>query len=147
MCWAAVGLIGSVISGIGAARNAQQEEANLRSQQAVQKRQAGIQQTTGAYRATRQQEQNERVLGSQRAAYAASGVALSGSPLDTIEDSATEGALDVAAIRWNSGMEADTQRTNARVSGQNADNAGSSVGMAFLTPVLGGVAKFGQSFG
>jgi hypothetical protein len=147
MCWAAVGLIGSVISGVGAAREQQQAAANYRSQEAAQRRQAGINQTTGAYRAQRKQEEVQRTLGQNRAAYAASGLALSGSPLDVIEDNATEGALDVAAIRWNAGMEADTQRTNARVSGQNADNADSSVGMAFLTPVIGGIAKYGSSFG
>jgi hypothetical protein len=143
---AAIGLIGAAVQGVGAMRAQQQEAANYKSQQATQTRQAAVNQTTGAYRAQRKQEEVERVLGQQRAGYASSGVALSGSALDTIEDSATEGALDVAAIRWNAGAESDTQRTNARVSGMSAKNAESAAPIAFLTPVLGGVAKYGSEF-
>lgn len=147
MCMAAIGLIGAVVQGIGAKREADQQAANLRSQQEAQKRQAAIQQTTGAYQADRKREEVERVLGSQRAAYAGSGVALSGTPETVIAESAQEGALDVAAIRWNSGMEADTQRHNSKISGMSAKNAERSGNIAFLSPVIGGVAKFGSSFG
>lgn len=147
MCMAAVSLIGAVVQGIGAKAGVDQEAANLRSQQEAQKRQAGIQQTTGAYRAARKQEEVQRVLGQNRAAYSGSGVALSGSAADVIADSATEGELDVQAIRWNSGMEADTQRHNAKVSGASAKAVQSTAGLAFLTPVIGGVAKYASTFG
>lgn len=141
------GMIGSVVQGFGAKAASDQEAANLQAQSDAQKRQAALTQTTGAYKAQRKQEEVQRVLGQNRAAFSASGVALSGSPELVIEDSATEGALDVAAIRWNSGMEADTQRTNSRVSAASSAATKAAGPIAFLTPVLGGVAKFGSSFG
>lgn len=138
---------GSVVQGVGAKRQMDQEAANQQSQAAAQRRQAGLTQTTGAYRAQRKQEEVDRVLGQNRAAYAASGVALSGSPETVIADSAAEGALDVAAIRWNSGGEADSLRTSARTSDQNAKNARGAGTLAFLAPVIGGVAQLSSSFG
>lgn len=147
MCMAAVGLFGSVLSGIGAKAQSNQEAANLRAQGDAQRRQAAIIQTTGAYKAQRKQEEVDRVLGQQRAAYAGSGVALSGTPQDVIDDSATEGALDVAAIRWNSNMEATSQRHNADVSYASAKATKKAGNLAFITPIIGGVAKYGSSFG
>lgn len=147
MCMSALSLIGSVVQGIGAKREADQQAANYKSQQLAQERQAAIQQTTGAYQAKRKQEEVDRALAAQRAAYSGSGVALSGTTEDVIADSATEGAMDVAAIRWNAGMEADTQRHNAKVSEMNAKNAKKSGTLALLTPIINGVAKFGSSFG
>lgn len=146
MCWAAIGLIGSVVAGVGAKREADQQAANYSAQAEAQRRQAGIITTTGAYQAQRKQEEVDRAVGAQRAAYGGSGVALSGSALDVIDESATEGAMDVAAIRWNSGMEATTQRANAAVSDANARAAKKASKLAFLTPIIGGVAKFGSSF-
>lgn len=147
MCMAAMGLFGAVLSGIGAKAQSDQEAANLRSQAEMQRRQAAITQTTGAYKAQRKQEEVDRVLGQNRAAYAGSGVALSGSPLTVIEDSATEGALDVAAIRWNSGMEATSQRHNAKISDTSAKATQKAGNLAFITPIIGGIAKYGSSFG
>lgn len=146
MCMAAIGLIGAVIQGIGAKQAADQEAANLKAQSEMQKRQAAINQETGAYQARRKQEEIDRALGSQRAAYAGSGVALSGTPETVISESAQEGALDVAAIRWNSGQEADTQRHNSKVSMMGSRNAKKAGNIAFISPIIGGVAKFGSSF-
>lgn len=147
MCMPVLGLIGSVVSGIGAKASADQEAANYRSQAAAQRRQAGIITTTGAYQAQRKQEEIDRNLGSTRAAYGASGIALSGSAADVLDESATEGALDVAAIRWNAGMEADTQRHNARVSEASAKAAKRAGTIGLITPIISGVAKFGSEFG
>lgn len=151
MCLAAVapvfGLIGAAVQGIGAKAQANQEAANYKAQAENQKRQAAVVQTTGAYKAQRQQDQVDRTLGAQRAAYAGSGVALSGTPLETIEESATEGALDVAAIRWNTNAEATTQRQNAAVSTASAKAAKRAGTIAAITPIIGGVAKYASGFG
>lgn len=146
MCMQALGLFASVLSGIGAAAQVDNEAANLRSQAEMQRRQAAVEQTTGAYQADRKREEVQRALGAQRAAYSGSGVALSGTAADVIQDSATEGEMDVRAIRWNSGMQATTQRHNAKISDESAKNVAKTRSIAFLTPVLSGVAKFGQSF-
>jgi hypothetical protein len=141
------GMIGAVVQGVGAKAKANQESANYKAQAENQKRQAAVVQTTGAYKAQRQQDQVDRALGAERAAYAGSGVALSGTALDTIEESAVEGALDVAAIRWNTDAEATTQRQNAAVSTASAKAAKKAGNIAMIAPILGGVAQYGSSFG
>ena len=147
MCIAALGLIGSVVSGIGAAMGAQAQAASHKAAAQAQRRQADIERMSGSYKAQRQQEQVDRVTGQQRAAYASGGIALTGGAADTIQDSAAEGALDVAAIRWGSTMQSQTHLHNAAVEDMNAKSAQRAAPIAFLTPVIGGFAKFGSSFG
>ena len=151
MCLPAIapifGLIGSVVSGIGAMQQAKAAAASEQAQADARRRQALIDQDSGAYKAQQQQRQVDRVLGKQRAGFLSSGISLSGSATDVIEESAMEGALDVAAIRWISQVSADNERYNAKINDMNAKNAKASAPIAFLTPVLSGVAKFGESFG
>lgn len=147
MCVAVLSLIGGVISGIGAMQQAKAAAASEQAQAEARRRQALIDQDSGAYKAQQQQRQVDRVLGKQRAGFLSSGISLSGSATDVIEESAMEGALDVAAIRWNSQVSADNERYNAKINDMNAKNARASAPIAFLAPVLSGVAKFGSSFG
>lgn len=147
MCVQLIGLIGGIVSGIGAMAQANQAAANAEAQAKMQDRQALIERTTGSYKAERQAEQVRRVEGSQRANFAASGLALTGTPGEVIEDSATQGALDIAAIRWNSRLNADNLNYEAKISRMNASSARAAAPIAFLTPVLGSVARFGESFG
>jgi len=147
MCLPVLGVIGSVISGIGAAMGAAAQAASHRAQAEAQRRQADIERRMGAYKAERQQDQVDRVLGQQRANFAGTGLALTGGAADTIMDSATEGALDVAAIRWSSASQADTHMYNAKIEDMNAKSAQRSVPIAFLTPVISGVASYGSNFG
>lgn len=141
-----IGLIGSAVSGIGAAQDAGQQAANYDAQAKAQQRQAVVTEQIGQYEGTRQSEAVNRVLGSQRAGFAANGLLLEGSPTDVIKDTATEGALDSAAIKWNAGMKADVSRYDARVSKMSANAARSSIPFAFLTPVLGGAARLAGAF-
>lgn len=141
-----LGLVGGIVQSRGIKAKANQDAANLDAQAAAQKEQAAATQLTGAYKAQRKQDEVERVLGSQRAAYAGSGIALSGSALDVIEESATEGALDVAAIRWNTGAEAATQRHNAEVSTTSAKATRKAGKTASIAPIIGGVAQFASGF-
>lgn len=147
MCVAAIGLIGGVLSGIGAMAQANAAAANETAQAEMKDRQAAIERSTGAYKAARLAEKVKQVEGNQRANYAASGLALTGSASDVIEDSATQGALDIAAIRWNTTLTSDNLGYEAKINRMNAKNAKASAPIAFLTPVLGSVAKFGTSFG
>lgn len=147
MCVAVLSLIGGVISGIGAMQQAKAAAASEQAQADARRRQAVIDQDSGAYKATQQRRQVDRVLGKQRAGFASSGIALSGTAADVIDESTAEGALDVAAIRWNSQISADNERYNAKINDMNAKNAKASAPIAFLTPVLSGVAKFASSFG
>lgn len=146
MCMAVVGLLGAVVSGIGAAAQASATSAGHEADAQMQRRQAVLETEQGGYEARQQQRQVDRALGSQRANYAASGLALTGTPGDVIEESAQEGAMDVMAIRWGSGLRAENARYSAKVSDMNARSARRAAPIAFLSPVLSGVARFGSDF-
>lgn len=145
---AVVGILGSVVSGIGGLMGVKAQQQQLNAQSEMERRQAGIEQTVGSYKAQRQQDNVARALGAQRAGFAANGLDISsGSPLDVIEESATEGALDVAAIRWNSKLASDNLRFKSENSKAQAKVVGASAPFAFLSPVLSGVAQYSSSFG
>lgn len=144
---AIAGLAGSVVSGIGAAQQAKTQQASLDAQAALQKREALVEQGTAKYEADRTQDKIARTLGAQRAGFVASGIGLDGSAADIMDDTATEGGLDIAAIRWNSKLKQDKLGYESKISKMNADAAGRSAGLAFLAPVIGGAARFAGSFG
>lgn len=142
-------IIGGIISGVGAAMGAAGQAAQAEGQANMDRRQAEIEAVTGGYKAARTQDNVDRVAGAQRAGFAANGVGMSGSAADVIQDSAEEGALDVAAIRWNSGLQQDNSRYSAKLNDMNAKIATAAIPFAFATPVINGftdMAKFGGSF-
>jgi len=139
-------VIGGIVSGVGAAMGALAQRSQSKAQADLSRRQATIEQEIGAYEASRKTEQVQRALGSARAGAAASGLALAGSALSSIDESATEGALDVAAIRWNSGLRVANSRYEAKVGDTNAKIAGAAAPVAFLSPVIKGVADYRSSF-
>lgn len=139
-------IIGGIISGVGAAMGAAGQAASAKAQGALERRQAEIERNTGAYKAQRQQDQVDRVVGGQRAGFAGNGIALSGSAADTIAESTEEGALDVAAIRWNSKLAQDNLKYQAKVSDMNAGIANAAIAPAFLAPTINGIATYQSSF-
>lgn len=144
---AVVGLVGSVVSGVAAAGQMKAQQESLNAQSKLQERQAEINTKTGDYEAERVVDVVKRTTGAQRAGFAANGLGLQGSAADVIADTAQEGALDVAAIKWNSALKADNLKYESKITKMNADSAGRAAGLAFIAPVLGGVAKFAGSFG
>lgn len=141
-------VIGGIVSGIGAAMGAANSAKNEKMQAAMARRQEQIDREASSFKAKRQQDQVDRTLGASRAAYAANGVAIdSGSAADVIGESAAEGDLDVRAIRWNSQLNSDNQLFKAKMHDVNAKSAKASIGIAFMTPVIGSLAKMGESFG
>lgn len=147
MCIAAVaGLVGSVISGIGAYQQAKTQQASLEMQADAQRQEARTQRETATYEAKRTQDKIDRTLGAQRAGFAARGLGLSGSAADVMDDSLTEGLLDVAAIRWNSAVRENKSIFESRISDFNAAAAGRAAPLAFAAPVINGAARFAGAF-
>lgn len=118
------------------------QAASAKGQEAMDKRQGQIEGQVGAYKAERTQDDINRTLGSQRAGFAANGVGLSGSAADTISDTTEEGALDVAAIRWNSKLQQDNYKYKAKLDNMNAQQANMAAPIAFLAPVVNGIATY-----
>lgn len=139
-------VVAGVISGVGAAMGAASAKASAQGQANMDRRQADIETQTGAYKAARTQDDINRTIGQERAGFAANGVGLSGSAADTISDSTEEGALDVAAIRWNSKLASDNLKYKAKLGDMNARQAGMAMPLAFLSPVIEGVGKYQSSF-
>ena len=96
---------------------------------------ADIARQQGSSEAARARAKINKVLGSQRAAQASSGLAMTGSALDVGEDSAREGALDVATIIYGGAVRGnayETEADNLRFQGNQA--------------LIGGVLGAGTSF-
>lgn len=103
---AVLGIIGGVIGAIGnlqagaAAEAAGEYNARIMERNAVvaeQTRQTALR--TSEVAASDAERERRRTLGAMRASYGASGLEMSGSPLDVLQDTATEMALDEARIR------------------------------------------------
>lgn len=140
-------IIGAIVSGIGSVVGLAAQAASYSAQADYQRRQAQIELETGAYAAKQKQKEVNAVLGTQRAVFGASGLDLmSGTPSDVYTGSAQEGALDVAAIRWNSQLAGDNFNAQAKISDMNASNTMAAAPFAFLTPVISNFASISPKF-
>ena len=144
MCWP---IVAGIVTGIGAAMQASSAKAGHEADRKMQERQETIERNRGAYQAQRKADEVTRVQGSARAGFVANGLALDGSATDVLTDSATEGALDVAAIRYGADLEADNANYRSKVAGMNAKSAGAAIPFAFAAPVINGVARYSSQFG
>lgn len=98
------------------------------------------------FRADRIRERNRRVLASQRAALARSGVSLSGSAADLAYDSAIQGELDALATIYVGETEARRQEGSATLLDATARNERRSRGYsAFGTAMQGAGSIAGQT--
>lgn len=148
MCGPMLGLMGGVMQGIAAAQQAKVQAANFKMQQLAAERDAKIIREKGAYQAARTVERGKQLIGRQVAAYSASGFDPStGTPLETISRVGGEIGLDIAAARWGHAREIENKQYEGKIAGMNAKSAQSSVGLAFLTPIIGAGATALRSFG
>jgi hypothetical protein len=142
-----VGLLGGVLQGVGAAQGRMDNAASLDATAEGIDRDIRSERESSAYEVARTTDAVKRTLGSQRAGFTANGISLSGSAADVIESTATEGDLDIAAIRWNSKSKQDSMGFQRDVTRVNAGRERAAAPLAFITPVIGSVAKFGGQFG
>jgi len=121
-------IIGTVVAAGGAiySANAQQNESRYNRQ--VAERNATIVQQQAAVSEAAARRDARRAIGKAEAGYGASGVVGSeGSPLEVLQDSATEAELDALTIRYNGELGAMGYRddaTMARMRGSNAQTEG-----------------------
>lgn len=127
-------LIGAAIAtGVGALLSAKgQLDAGAAAQKAADaeasllERNADKVEDMGDYAAFRHGMKVKKVLGAGRAAYASSGVTMSGSAMDVMRESAVEGERDRLTIIYNAETKAETMRGQAavaRYSGKSAREA------------------------
>lgn len=123
----------SVVSSIGQA--SQQKQAAKYNQKIAENQAIGARQEAAAS-ADRQRRNASKTIGSMQASYAASGVALEGSPLEVLEESARNAELDRLSILWNGESRAQGAMNTAsleKARGKNAMASGylSAAGSAF----------------
>lgn len=146
MCMAAgLGIIGGLVQGIGAYSSQMTQAAQYNAQSKALTKQAQGERNVGAYESARAQEKGDRVVSQQVTGMAAKGLDInSGTPLDVIQDSSTEVALDVGTIRSNFQTQSNKTDYEAKIAKMNYKSAKAAAPLAFLAPVIGGV---GGAFG
>jgi hypothetical protein len=132
-------IIAGIVSAVGTGISAVQQYQAGRAQAAALDRQALMEGQRGAYEAQRQRGINDRRIASMQGQYLSSGIALTGSPMDVLDDSATEASLDEQAIRYGAKVRSDNLRFEGSMARMNANQA--LVGGAFgaAGDVFGGI--------
>ncbi|MCB9949172.1 MAG: hypothetical protein H6842_15325 [Rhodospirillaceae bacterium] len=103
----------TVASTIGTIRQASSEAAADRYNAAVLERNAVLARQQAAAEARRIRDAGARALGQQRVAFGASGVAVEGTPLDVLGDTAATIELDALTARYGGEVEAANHRARA----------------------------------
>lgn len=116
-------IIGGVASAGSQIYGAQAQSASYKTQAAYADRQAEMAAQKGNYDANQQARQSDRQLANMRGQYLSSGIALTGSATDVLEDSATQASLDEQAIRYGSQVQSDNYRFQAGLARSNAKSA------------------------
>jgi hypothetical protein len=130
---AGVGAVGSIISGVG-------QYSAAKSQAQADRQNARLAVEQGQSEAALIRERARRLSGQSRAAIGASGVDISGSFLDALEDSDINAELDAQTALWNRKLEASNYRARAR-------QARASGPGALLGGILGAGSQALQGYG
>ncbi len=161
--WAVIIASASTVvgSGVGAYSSYQQgkaADAQGKSEAAWQKynadvnmQEARVREQRAAVEASDARKQAQRQLAGQRTALSAAGIALTGSPLQVMEESAAnlersilevsrQGATEAQALRSQAGINL-FQAESAKLKGRNARNAYMLQGVSDIAGGVGGVAK------
>lgn len=142
---AIAGLASGVMSAAAASQQASAAASAADYNAKVQTRNAALSRAQSDSEAQTSWRETRRKLAAIRSSYGISGLRLEGSPLDVIEDSATEGAFDVSKIRYAGelkGLGLQDQATLSRMERDSSLKAG-KIGVA--AGLIGGVNSAGNS--
>lgn len=137
----------AVVSAVGAIRQGQAAAASADYNAKVAQQNAQISAAQGNAAVEAQQRDAQRRIGAAVAAYGASGVQLSdGSPMDVLEESARNSALDAATLKYNyklRGMGFENQASLYSAQSGFASTAGYLGAGAALASGTANAIKFG----
>ncbi len=137
MCPQALPFIGAFVSAAGTLYSGISQAQAARAQAAQFERQAQIERDRGLFESQRERERHRRIAGLQRASFLASGVALEGSPVDVVVDSALENQIDIEAIKYGARLREDNYRFSAQTARRNASQSLVGGVIGSLTPLIG----------
>lgn len=143
MCLPDFGLsmIAAGVSAVGQIASASAQSASLRAQSRFQERQSILAKQQGGYEAARFNDQTSRQIDQMRGQFLSSGIALDGSALDVIADSASEASLDEQAIKFGAQIRSDNLAFESQMSKINAKNAMAGGILGAAGDIVGGLAK------
>lgn len=121
---------------------ADQSEANA----AALKRQSLLERDATSFERARELDKSKVLQAKQVAAASASGFQVDGSTLDFIQSSAVEQDLDLQAISYNGGIQADNLQTQSKQQLFNAKSQRKGAIYAGLAPIIETAAKLGTGF-
>jgi len=144
MCFdpASLMIISGITSAVGTAYSGMTQAASYRTQAAYADRQAVMAQQKGAYDESQLARQNTRQMSGMRGDYLSSGIALDGSALDVLTDSATQASLDEQSIKYGAQVQSDNYRFQASLARTNARSATTG---GFLGALATGVNTFSRA--
>lgn len=137
-------LIGGIISAVGTLASASAQAASYRAQSQYAQRQAQMEQQKGAYEAARLNDQTTRRIDQMRSQYLSSGIALSGSALDVIGDSAAEASLDEQVVKYGAQVRSDNYAFESKLANMNARNAMAGGFIGALSPIISSFSQMSQ---
>lgn len=140
----AASIAGFGLSAISAVGQGRQQKAVMDYNAKVEDRRAQQTKQLADLEEARQRNRVAKVLASQRAAVAASGLDLEGSPLLVMEETAAEGELDALLIRHSGSVQAAQAQSQAaadRMAGRAAQARGYASGAATLLTGAGTLAR------
>lgn len=132
-------------AGVGAvsaqqAARAQEDAANFNA--AVAKNEATAHAQQAAFDAEQIRNKNRRLLGAQRAAYAASGVDPNqGSPLAVAEDTKIQGELEALTAIYTGKIGSSSASAQAKLEKMRGNNARTAGNIGVATSLLGGATQ------
>jgi hypothetical protein len=159
---AAIGIIGGVVSAIGAIKQgqAQADAANYQAQVArnnevIALQQANITRQDGAIKAQQQDQKSAQTLGTQKAVLGASGVDVeSGSAREVIASQNELARLDALTVQsnaerkaWGYDVEAANQKSQQTLYKMQASNAREAGYLNAFSSLLGGFGKVASKWG
>lgn len=124
-----------------------QQAASARIQGQLHERQAVLERMKGNYAATRAMERGRVLIGRQIAGYASAGIAPNtGTPLQTIDQTAQDIDLDVQAIRFGSDIAATNEALLGKVNKANARAISAAMPLAAISSGVGSYASLSGTF-
>lgn len=136
---------GTALQTFGQLQAAEEAENVGRYNAAVARNQAIGARKQSEFEAKKQRDMTRKLLATQRARYAGSGVTSSGSPLTVMADTAMEGELDARAIEYGGELEAmgyESQAAMAKWEGKRQANA--LMTKAFTSLLSGASGMYGN---
>lgn len=106
-------IIGVASSAYGSYREGQDAAEASKYNARIAQEEAVLTEQAGALDASRQRKQISRLIGTQKALSAGSGIELTGSPLDVMINTAAEGELDAQILEYNTKVQASRFRSQS----------------------------------